>query len=112
MKKEIHESTFCNEMSENDHGFTYDGAKILWDYLEGFGEEIEFDPVAFRCQYSEYTLEEYTSEFPEKREEYFESADMEEDDFDEEEFIEWIGDYTDGIIWVNAKENIILLINQ
>ena len=38
--------------------FTYDGAKMLVDYLHevefATGEEIEFDRIAFRCEWTEY----------------------------------------------------------
>lgn len=44
--------------AENNNGFTYSGAFALADYLEELeadtGEEIEFCPVAIRCEYSEH----------------------------------------------------------
>jgi len=43
-------------------GWTVDGAIALFDLLETYEEEtgatLEFDPIAFDCQYSEQTLEE------------------------------------------------------
>lgn len=57
--QEITEHTFAYELSENpDNGFSYEGARELFHYLEGFGDDIEFDPIALRCVYSEYTEEE------------------------------------------------------
>ena len=48
--------TFRNEMV--NHGFSVKGSLALFDYLEQLeedcGEEIKFDPVGFRCDYSEY----------------------------------------------------------
>tara|TARA_B100001939_G_scaffold3862_1_gene3688 strand:+ start:4389 stop:4742 length:354 start_codon:yes stop_codon:yes gene_type:complete len=42
-----------------NHGFTREGAAALFWYLddvsEGGGQDIEMDPVAFRCEFSEYT---------------------------------------------------------
>ena len=39
-------------------GWSRDGAMALVEHLEQFeedtGESIEFDPIAFRCDYSEY----------------------------------------------------------
>ena len=38
--------------------FSYEGANTLFDYLEDYeedcGEEIEYDPTAFRCEFTEY----------------------------------------------------------
>ena len=38
--------------------FSYDGAKALMEYLErlsdDIGENIEYDPISFCCDYSEY----------------------------------------------------------
>lgn len=43
--------------------FSYDGAKALMEYLEQFsediGENIEYDPIVFCCDYSEYAESEY-----------------------------------------------------
>jgi hypothetical protein len=56
MKKTIDSSEFCNEMVK--HGFSYNGAKELFDFFEEMEEdgmeEIEFDPIAIRCEYTEY----------------------------------------------------------
>lgn len=43
--------------------FTYEGKRALFEYLEeleeSMGEEMELDPVAFACEYTEYdSLEE------------------------------------------------------
>ena len=58
MKDTIQEYQFVNEMSKKDHGFSYHGAKALFEHLTQYEEdcdqELEFDPIAFRCDYSEY----------------------------------------------------------
>ena len=58
MKDTINESQFVNEMSKKDHGFSYEGAKALFEHLTQYekdcDKELEFDPIAFRCEYSEY----------------------------------------------------------
>jgi hypothetical protein len=40
------------------NNFSYDGLGALFDYIEelenDMGEEIEFDPIALCCEYSEY----------------------------------------------------------
>ena len=47
---------FRNEMV--NHGFTVQGSLALFDYIEQYeqdcGEEMEFDPVGLRCDYTEY----------------------------------------------------------
>ena len=58
MKDTINESQFVDEMSKKDHGFSREGAKALFEHLTQFEEdcdqEIEFDPIAFRCEFDEY----------------------------------------------------------
>jgi hypothetical protein len=36
------------------HGFSYEGSKALFEYYEEFEEYIPFDPVAIRCDFTEY----------------------------------------------------------
>lgn len=52
-------SEFCDSFSEQyQNNFSYEGKRALFDYLENLeeetGEEIELDPIAFCCEYSEY----------------------------------------------------------
>ena len=58
MKDTIQEYQFVDEMSKKDHGFSYEGSKALFEYLTQFeedcGTDIEFDPIAFKCEYDEY----------------------------------------------------------
>lgn len=43
---------------DEDAGWSYQGAVALTEYLleleESIGEQIELDPIAWRCEYSEY----------------------------------------------------------
>ena len=45
-------------MADSNAGWSYEGARALAEYLEeyeeGTGEEMEFDRVALRCDFSEY----------------------------------------------------------
>ena len=47
--------------------FSYEAANALYAYLMDFsddiGEDIEFDPVAFRCDWSEYALDELMTDY-------------------------------------------------
>ena len=62
MKNTITEYDFIDIMIEEGNGFTYDGAKLLFEYLEELeqdcGEELDFDPIALRYDFSEYTKSE------------------------------------------------------
>lgn len=49
--------------------FSYEGANALMEYLEEVaedtGEPIEYDPIAFCCEFAEYqTLEEFNKDYP------------------------------------------------
>ena len=58
MKDTIQEHQFVNEMSKKGYGFSYEGAIALFEHLTQYeadcDQELEFDPIAFRCEYSEY----------------------------------------------------------
>ena len=63
MKDTVTEYQFVDTMAQKQHGFSYEGAKALFEYFENLeqdtGEELEFDPVAIRCDFDEYeSLEE------------------------------------------------------
>jgi len=59
MKQTMNEFDFKNEFKKiRPDNFSYDGLTALYDYLiqyeEDTGEELEFDPVAYCCEFSEY----------------------------------------------------------
>ena len=59
MKTTVNFSQFCDSFSETyKHHFTYEGKRALFDYLteyeESTGEELELDPIAFCCDFTEY----------------------------------------------------------
>jgi hypothetical protein len=59
MKKTMSEFDFENEFKKiRPDNFSYDGLKTLYDYLiqheEDCGTELEFDPIAYCCEFSEY----------------------------------------------------------
>ena len=71
MKDTINKNQFINWFRSSDtykDNFSYEGLSALFDYLEEMeestGEELEFDPVALCCEYSEYdTFEEFQEEY-------------------------------------------------
>ena len=56
MKDTITEHTFTDTMI--NYGFSYEGSKALFEYFEQYEQdtdhELEFDPIAFRCDFDEY----------------------------------------------------------
>jgi len=58
MKDTVTEYQFINTMAQKQHGFSYEGAKALFEYFEQYeqdtGDEMEFDPIAIRCDFDEY----------------------------------------------------------
>ena len=56
MKDTVTEYKFSDEMIK--HGFSYEGARALFEYFEAYeedtGEQLDFDPVAIRCNFDEY----------------------------------------------------------
>ena len=61
MKQTTTKQQFINWFRSSDNyrnNFSYDGLGALFDYIEelehDIGEDIEFDPIALCCEYSEY----------------------------------------------------------
>ena len=68
MKDTITQYQFVDAMPKEGFGFSYEGSKALFDYLteleESCDTELEFDPIAFRCDFDEYdTLEECLEQY-------------------------------------------------
>ena len=116
MKQEITENTFVNIMSEKDNWFTYSWAVMLYNYLEGFGEDLEFDAIAFRCEYSEYNIEDFIKEycqeeFDEYYKDYTENIDDDASQTDVE--LEYFSDHienTENFIW--GESDCFVIINN
>lgn len=58
-KSYINETNLFDDLKAmGRENFSYEGAKALMSYLEelsnDIGENIEYDPIAFCCDYSEY----------------------------------------------------------
>ena len=69
MKNTINIYEFKKWFEDNrPNNFSYEGLNNLFDYLEEYeestGEQIEFDPIALCCEYTEYEdLEEFWSNY-------------------------------------------------
>ena len=65
MKTSINEYEFCRWFAENrPNNFSHKGVlelfEMLTSYEEDTGQEIEFDPIALCCEYTEYdNIEEF-----------------------------------------------------
>ena len=95
----IPDSQLYHDLKSMDRdNFSYEGAKALMEYLEDLsedlGENIEYDPIAFCCDYAEY------SDVLEVAAEYS-SAPSRDDYDDEEEHIEAVTD------WLNDNTTLI-----
>ena len=87
MKKTVSEYTFVDALTPDN--FSYEGARALFQYIEeledDIGEQIEFDPIAIRCDYSEYKNLEEVKEY-----------------YDNIETIEDLQDHTTGIPFMHG----------
>ena len=79
--------------SMDRNNFSYDGAAALQEYLEEMDSDIEYDPVAFCCDFAEYAEFEYEAlaaeydEAPQRR-------DYESEEEFAEAFMDWLQDQT------------------
>jgi len=70
MIQTINFSQFCDGFPESyRHNFSYKGKRALFDHLENYeeetGEQVEFDPIALCCDYSEYdSFEDLQLQYP------------------------------------------------
>ena len=70
MKQTINFSQFCDSFGgDYKNNFSYEGKKAIFEYLEeyedGTDTEIELDPIALCCEYSEYdNLKELQNSYP------------------------------------------------
>ena len=64
----LHEARFAEEFKKiRKDNFTWDGLRALFEYLDDLsndtGEDIEFDPIGFCCEFAEYNLEEFNEDY-------------------------------------------------
>lgn len=70
MKETLSETQFISRFRDiRPENFSGPALSVLFDYLEemeeGMGEEMEFDPIAICCDFSELTEEEIMREYGE-----------------------------------------------
>ena len=67
----LHEAQFVDEFRKiRENNFSIFGLRALFQYLdemsESCGENIEFCPVSFCCEFSEYNVEEFNEDYETK----------------------------------------------
>ena len=62
MKTTVNFSDFVDGFQKmgRENQFSHDGLKLIFDYLES---EIEFDPIAICCNFTESTLDDINNDF-------------------------------------------------
>lgn len=101
------ESTFAHDLSEH-WDFSYKASKILFNYLEEFN--TEYDPVAFRCNYNEYTIEEYINDYWYLHEEEVKEILIDNPEETEEEIYFNIVIENEGFIW--GESDCFIMLNN
>ncbi len=95
MKQNVTESDFVDGFDRvgRSENFSRQGRRALYEYLteleESCGEELEYDPVAVCCDYSEYAgAVEAAEDFG------WEGRDPDDEDAAEESALRWLDDRT------------------
>lgn len=90
IKNTVNFSQFCDSFSGSyQNNFSYGGKRALFDYLEqlsdDIGEDIELDPIALCCEYTEY------EDLREASEQYFmyNATEEEKEEYTDEEAREY-----------------------
>lgn len=82
MKQTINKTQFVNTFGDmgRENNFSREGREMLFDWLEDYeeitGEEVEFDPIALCCEFSEDHLETLNREYGLEAEDLEEAADL------------------------------------
>ena len=110
MKETVNESRFIDGFREcnRNENFSYEGRKALYEYfteMEHDDYEMEYDPVAICCEYTEYeSIEEYNENYGTK----YESFEELHDEVEHWTVIISIYDYSKSIMKPDTTEHIIV----
>jgi len=64
MKQTLTKDMFRFQMNQiRPNNFSYEGQGVLFDYLEEMDSELEFDPIAICCDFSQCSLREFKDSF-------------------------------------------------
>jgi|DEB0MinimDraft_6_1074348.scaffolds.fasta_scaffold15612_5 hypothetical protein len=101
IKTELTRSEFTDALRRDEYAaWSYQACNALYDYFEelseDIGEDIEFDAVTIRCDWNEYTLEDFANDY----------SNLKEEDETDKEFAERMQEERTQIIWLD-NTNII-----
>ena len=101
--QEITRTQFTDSLLGDEYAsWSYQGAHALYEHLvdlsEDIGQDLNFDHVSIRCDYSESTVEELAEQY----------SNLLNDDEEPEEFAERMAAERTTIIWID-KTNIIYM---
>jgi len=108
----LHQEKFIDEFRKiRENNFSYDGLKTLFQYLdemsEDCGQNIEFDPIGFCCEFSEYNLEDFNEDY-DLNIESFEDFDIEKhEDKLNENSIRIIDFFNDNSVWPSIEKVLV-----
>ena len=64
MKQTLSKDMFRFQMNQiRPENFSYEGQGVLFDYLDEMDTELEFDPIAICCDFSQCSLKEFVDSF-------------------------------------------------
>jgi len=64
MKQTLSKDMFRFQMNQiRPNNFSYEGQGVLFDYLDEIDSELEFDPIAICCDFSQCSLNEFLDAF-------------------------------------------------
>jgi len=65
MKQTLTKDMFRFQMNQiRPDNFSYEGQGELFDYLDEMDSELEFDPIAICCDFSQCSLDEFLQAYP------------------------------------------------
>ena len=85
MKQTLTKDMFRFQMNQiRPDNFSYEGQGELFDYLDSIDSELEFDPIAICCDFSQCSLDEFMQSFPSIE---VDNLDSDADKFEKQEVI-------------------------
>ena len=85
MKQTLTKDMFRFQMNQiRPDNFSYEGQGELFDYLDEMDSELEFDPIAICCDFSQCSLDEFLQAYPSVE---VDNLDADADKFEKQEII-------------------------
>jgi hypothetical protein len=85
MKQTLTKDMFRFQMNQiRPDNFSYEGQGELFDYLDEMDSELEYDPIAICCDFSQCSLDEFLQAYPSIE---VDNLDADADKFEKQEII-------------------------